>query len=281
MGAIEDECGVEQGGVNSSDFYKIFSKEQLSTAQESGLGVPVGELIVSGIGIADDTALLSNSIHKLQNLLLLSQAFCKRFQVKLCPEKTKLLVFATKKMKLDVDYVMETNPVNIDGVQINFVDSAEHVGMMRSSAGNAPTILARFTAHRNALKAVLHTGMARGHRGNPAASLHVDQVYGIPVLLSGLGPLVLSKPEVNLVNQHHKEITSNLQRLLPNTPRSVVYFLGGTLPGEALLHIRQLTIFGMISRLQDNISHGIAKHVLSYDAPAAKSWFHQIRELCL
>ena len=37
MGAIEDECGVEQGGVNSSDFYKIFGKEQLTTAQESEL----------------------------------------------------------------------------------------------------------------------------------------------------------------------------------------------------------------------------------------------------
>ena len=114
MGAIEDECGVEQGGVNSSDFYKIFSKEQLSTAQESGLGVRLGEQIISGIGIADDTALLSNNIHKLQNLLMLSEAFCKRFQVKLCAEKTKLLVFATKKMKLAVDYAKETNPVNIE-----------------------------------------------------------------------------------------------------------------------------------------------------------------------
>jgi hypothetical protein len=210
---------------------------------------------------------------------MLSEAFCKRFQVKLCAEKTKLLVFATKKMKLAVDYAKETNPVNIDGVKINFVESAEHVGMLRSSAGNSPTILTRFIAHRNALRAVLHTGMARGHRGNPAASLHIDQVYGIPVLLSG--PLVFSKPEFNLVNQHHKEITSNLQRLLPGTPRSVVYFLGGTLPGEALLHIRQLTIFGMICRLQDNISHAIAKHVLSYETPATKSWFHQIQELCL
>ena len=281
MGAIEDECGVEQGNVNSSDFYKIFSKEQLTTAQESELGVRLGELIISGIGQADDTALLSNNIHKLLNLLMLSEAFCKRFHVKLCAEKTKLLVFATKKMKLAVDYAKETNPVNIDGVKINFVESAEHVGMLRSSAGNSPTILTRFIAHRNALRAVLHTGMARGHRGNPAASLHVDQVYGIPVLLSGLGPLVFSKPEFNLVNQHHKEITSNLQRLLPGTPRSVVYFLGGTLPGEALLHIRQLTIFGMICRLQDNISHAIAKHVLSYETPATKSWFHQIQELCL
>ena len=38
MGPIYDECGLEQGGVNSSDLYKIFGKEQLSNSQESGLG---------------------------------------------------------------------------------------------------------------------------------------------------------------------------------------------------------------------------------------------------
>ena len=280
MGPIIDECGLEQGGVNSSDFYKIFGKEQLATAQLSELGVRIGNLVISGIGQADDTALLSNDIHKLLLLLKLSQAFCERHQVKLCAEKTKLQVFATKQMRLVANYAKETNPINIDGEKINFVDSAEHVGMVRSSAGNSPTILARLTAHRNALRAVLHSGMARGHRGNPAASLHVDQVYGIPVLLSGLGPLVLSKPEFNIVSQHHKEITSNLQRLLPCTPRSVVYFLGGTLPGEALLHIRQLTIFGMICRLQENSSHRVAMTVLSSETPQTKSWFFHIQELC-
>ena len=166
-------------------------------------------------------------------------------------------------------------------MKVDFVDSAEHVGMIRSSSGNSPTILARFTAHRKALNAVLHTGMARGHRGNPAASLHVDQVYGIPVLLSGLGPLVLSKTEQSLINQHLKEITSNLQRLLPCTPRSVVYFLAGSLPGEALLHLRQLSIFGMICRLQNNISHQLATNMLSSEIPPTKSWIYQIRELSL
>ena len=56
--------------------------------------------------------------------------------------------------------------------------------------------------------------MARGHCGNPAASLHVDQVYGIPVLLSGLGPLVFSKSDIYVINQH-QEIISNLQIFRP------------------------------------------------------------------
>ena len=87
MGPIHYERGVEQGGVNSSDFYKIFGKEQLSTAQESKLGVPLGRnLTISGIGQADDTDLLSNSIHSLQYLLQLSQTFCKKDGGNICSD---------------------------------------------------------------------------------------------------------------------------------------------------------------------------------------------------
>ena len=72
MGPIRDERGLEQGGVNSSDFYKIFGKDQLVTAQQSGLGVGLGVITVAAIGKADDTALVSNDINDIQNLLNLS-----------------------------------------------------------------------------------------------------------------------------------------------------------------------------------------------------------------
>ena len=39
MGPAEDVTGFEQGGVNSSDYYKIYNNEQLKAAQESLLGV--------------------------------------------------------------------------------------------------------------------------------------------------------------------------------------------------------------------------------------------------
>ena len=249
MGPIHDENGLEQGGVSSSDLYKIYGKEQLTTAQDSELGVPLGNLKVSAIGQADDTALISNSTQSLQFLLLLSQSFCKRYHVKLCADKTKLQVYCTKDMKVSVEYAQKTNPIYMDGEKINFVNTAEHVGMLRSSSGNTLTIFARITAHKNALGGVLHTGMARGHRGNPAASLRVDQLHGVPVLLSGLATLVLSKNDENVIALHHKETLQSLLRLYPCTPRSVVCFLAGSLPGAGLLHLRQLSIFGMICRL--------------------------------
>ena len=204
MGPVADEQGLEQGGVSSSDLYKMFGKEQLTLAQNSLLGVPLGEaddLIVSAIGQADDTLLVSNDINKLQYLLQLSEAFCSRYHVTLSPGKTKLQVFFTTKMRQEVRYAMVTNPIKLSDKDIKFSESAEHVGVLRSTNGNQATILARITEHKRALGAVLHTGMARGHRGNPAASLGIEQLYGLPVLLSGLSTLFLLKSEESATSQ--------------------------------------------------------------------------------
>ena len=148
MGPILDKLGVEQGGVNSGEIYKLCNNVQLSTAQRSGLGVNLGSVTVSSIGQAD----------------------------KLVPEKTKLLAFVHKSQSNMVDIQKISNPPTLDGHKICFSSSAEHVGILRSVDGNMPHILDRFTSHKNSLRAILPTAMALGHRGNPAASLHLERL---------------------------------------------------------------------------------------------------------
>ena len=115
---------------------------------------------------------------------------------------------------------------------------------------------------------------------NPIAGLRLEQLYGVPVLLSGMGALVLSRKELALINNHHKEAIQNLLRLKPGTPQVVCYFLAGTLPGEALIHLRQFSILSMIIDTKDNILHQHGLNVLTTN-PSTRSWFHQIRNLCL
>ena len=155
------------------------------------------------------------------------------------------------------------------------------MGIVRSVDGNLSAVLARISAHKRALGGVLHTGMARSHRANPAASLRIQQMYANSVLFSGLGSLVLNEQESNVIFHHHKETVSNLQRILPLTPRAVLYFLAGTLPGEAFLHLRQLSIFEMITRLPSNTLNQHAKNVFSFITSPPNSWFQQVRNLCL
>ena len=60
MGPIKDDQGLEQGGCNSSEYYKIYGIEQLTLAQNSRLGFRIGSLNISSIGQLDDTVLVFN-----------------------------------------------------------------------------------------------------------------------------------------------------------------------------------------------------------------------------
>ena len=203
MGPIHDSWGVEQGGRNSSEFYKVFNNSQLETAQNSGLGVDLGgtnNLVVSAIGQADDVALVSNDIFALQNLLQLSLQYCKRHHVELRADKTKLQAYSNKSSESLAYYAKIINPVNIDQKVIEFTNEAEHVGILRSPAGNLPHISARIAAHKKALAAVIPFGLAKSHRGNPAASLRINNLYATPVLFSGLGSIILTAAEINIID---------------------------------------------------------------------------------
>ena len=72
---------------------------------------------------------------------------------------------------------------------------------MRNESSNLPHIMSRIEAHQKALGAVLHTGAARHHRGNPAASIRIEKLHATPRLMSGLGALVLLNSEKNIVDQ--------------------------------------------------------------------------------
>ena len=59
LGPIEDQLGFEQGGFYSSDLYTLYNTDQLTVAQDSGLGVCIVDSTVGAIGQADDVVLLS------------------------------------------------------------------------------------------------------------------------------------------------------------------------------------------------------------------------------
>ena len=174
-----------------------------------------------------------------------------------------------------------TSPVQIEETLLSFSDTVDHLGILRNSTSNLPNLMNRITALKKAMGAMLHSGIARGHIGNPAASLRVEKLYGAPVLLSGLGALILSKSELDMIDHHHKETAEHLMRLHPRTPQCVVAFLAGSLPGTALFHLRMFSIFGMICRSSDSLLHRHAIHVLISSKPSSKSWFVSLRDLSL
>ena len=280
MGPAIDITGFEQGGVNSSDFYKLYNNEQLKSAQDSNLGADIGSGVISAIGQADDVMLASHSLHSLQLLVSLTEQYCAKFRVKLEPNKTKLLCYCNPNQIFQAELALNNQEITINKKPVKVVKEAEHVGVLRSSTGNLPHLLNRIAMHKGALHALLPAGLARKHRGNPAASIRLGQIYGVPVLLSGLASLVLSQSEIKILDGHYLKTLRTLLKLYDKTPRSITYLLAGSLPASALLHQRQLTLFLMICLLPDDPLHAHAEHVLLHSDICSKSWFIQVRNIC-
>ena len=284
MGPIQDTLGVEQGGVNSDRLYKLVNNDQHNIANNSLLGANIKSCIISSIGQADDTALVANDLLSLQNLLKLTdEEYCRRNNVTLVPEKTRLLAFSPPGCEAEIECDKLTSSLSINGDRISFSDNGEHVGIIRSVQGNGPNIHARLAAHKRAVYSLLPLGLGKAHNANPAARVRIERLYGLPILLSGLGSLVLSTAETSLISSHLKIHFERLLSLHSGTPQSVIWFLAGCLPGEALLHLRQATLFGMISRLNngDNILAHHARHVFAVEKPSSKSWFLQLQKVFL
>ena len=266
-------------GPNSSEFYKIYNNEQLSSAQLSGFGAFVGNVPVAAIGQADDTALVSHDISSLQLLLNLSLSYCERYQVKLSTNKTKLLCYTPNETDY-TKYAKILSPININMERIPFVETAEHVGVIRATQGNLPHIHKKIVSHRKSLGAILSAGLARRHRANPLASIRAERIFATPVLFSGMAALILKKSETDILTSHVKQTLEGLLKLHKKTPAPFIYLISGTMPAEATLHIKQLTLFGMICRLPDNILNKIARETLLTCKDSDKSWFALIRTHC-
>ena len=273
---------MEQEGVASSDKYKVYNNEQGTSAQNSLLGVTIRDITISSITLADDTVLTSNSIINLHLLLHLTTQYCKKYRVELVPDKTKHLVFSRNSESTEVEYAKLISPISLNGHEIAFAEQAEHLGILRSvSAGNMPNIMERVSAHNKKLFSILPAGFSLHHHANPAACLRVEQLYALPVLLSGLSALVLTKQETDIISACYKNTLQRLLKLHDRTPDCVVFFLAGSLPAPALLHLRQLSLLCMISHLEGNTLKSVQTRILIEAKPSANSWIQQVRDICV
>ena len=173
-------------------------------------------------------------------------------------------------------------PIFLNDREIPYCEETTHLGVLRcASASNMPHILNRMSAHRKVLFSLLPAGIARRHGANPSAGLKIERMYALPVLLSGLPSLVLLKSELDIVYRHHKDTIKRIMKLPEDTSDCAVFFIAGSLPSTAILHLRILSLFSMICKLPGNILQSVGFSALTVAKPSARSWFQEVRNLCI
>ena len=120
----------------------------------------IGSSVISSIGQADDTILISDDIYRLSALVTLIEDYCHKYKVELVPSKTKLLCISSKVNQEIVDYFKLMNPIKIDDKSIGFSDKLEHVGIVRSTMGNMVSVSERITAQKRAIGSTISAGLA-------------------------------------------------------------------------------------------------------------------------
>ena len=82
-------------------------------------------------------------------------------------------------------------------------------------------------------------------------------------------------------HQNCKKTLLKLQKLHDKNQDAVIYYLSGSLPGQAILHLRQLYLVGMISHLEGDILHEHTINILTTVKPSSTSWFIWLSDTCL
>ena len=257
MGKIHDSVGVEQGGLLSDRLFRLVGNNQLVSAKQSNLGVKMiypnhpeahtmQPLIISAIGQADDTALFSNNTLHLSILAQLSETYAKNSNTIFVPKTNKYVAFVNKTLSEIPPIEYHIAPITISGKKIPLSQSAEHVGVIRDCRSIFPHLLNRMSAHKKATSLLRFAGSGITHHTNLFARLRAFNVFATPILLSGIPSLIIDKTNSKTLDNFYKTSLKNTLSLPCDIPDPFLFLIAGTLPFNALVSLRQYSLFFQI-----------------------------------
>ena len=126
--------GVRQGGILSTDMYKIYLNPSLNRMNQTGEGGKIGEIATA----ADDTAPVINEPLSLQTLVGTSDDFSRIGRYVLQPEKSVVMVILGGKKSRDTQ--PDVSGWTIYGKEMPVVTETMHMGLRRSSISEDITI---------------------------------------------------------------------------------------------------------------------------------------------
>ncbi|MEW8547754.1 MAG: reverse transcriptase family protein, partial [Candidatus Thiodiazotropha sp.] len=270
--------GVRQGGILSTDLYKLYGNDQLDRIQRMGVGSYIGDICCAAPTTADDMALGASSLDALQCLVTTAVDNSKLEKYILQPTKSVILAAVTHGRKsrechLDIN-------ISMDGEKMPVVSEAMHLGILRSADSQQSTVTLNIEKARRTTYCLMGAGLHGQNGLDPDTSIHVLQTYILPILVYGLEVLLPRRTLMEKAERFYKKLLKQILSLPDTTADPAVYLLTGSIPLEGVIHSRALTLFGSICRLDEEaVEKQVARRQLSVKGDNSCSWFVDLRNL--
>ena len=124
--------GVQQGGILSTDLYKLYINPLLDRLQDVGIGLRIGNIKVNNTASADDVALLSVQLSDAQIMVNMALDFANLEGYELQPKKSIAIHIRGNNKQCQT-----TNEKLIMGnITMPEVEQATHLGIIRTTTMN-------------------------------------------------------------------------------------------------------------------------------------------------
>ena len=274
---FEVHQGIKQGGILSTDMYKIYNNKLLDRLAAVMLGIRIGGINCVAPTCADDTTVVTNERSPLQTLLSISDDYSnmEHYLLQLLKSVVLSVPPPRKKSREEEEYQW-----TLKGEPMPNVTQTMHMGIMRSANTEQSATQENIQKARRTLYSLMSSGLHGENGLDPESAIHLMQTYVLPVLVYGM-EVVLPRPKyIDLLEKFNKKFLKLIMSLPVTTADPAVYVLSGTLPVEATIHKRALTFFGSICRLPEaSIEHQLARRQLSIKTDKSHSWFIAMREI--
>ena len=263
--------GVRQGAVLSTTLYKMYINGLLQILERAEVGMHIGNIYVGVPTCADDQLIISDTDHDMRAMITTCHQYAREHHYKIHPVKSTVTpLLHAENMALDPYYLgKDVLPTTA---------SFTHLGLEWHSGSITPDVGRKVQLARKTAYALMGVGLHGENGLSPITSVKIIGTYILPRLLYGLDAVVLDKKQLQELNVFHKNLLRIVQGLPKSTATESIYLLSGTLPIEAELDIRTLSLFGAICRSDNTTLRQLATRQLGINN--RYSWFNHIEELC-
>ena len=270
--------GIGQGRILATFNYKKYINPALHRLSEAGRGVCIGTTHCGCPCCADDLILLANKPEDLQFMLHLAYNYSADERYVIHPNKTTITVMG------DPGHTGNRHTLEwkLGSMTVSPSPKFTHLGIDRYADCLTSDVFIqdRVQLGRRTTYGLMGAGLHGSNGVAPSSCREMYTVYVIPRLIYGLEAMILKPKHYQMLEQYHRTTLRQLLSLPERTATEAPYLLMGIPPIEALLDIKQLSLFGTIANQPESILNQIALRQLATKSFKSNSWFVNIIKIC-